>query len=65
MPARKTKLQVTYPGGGELPKDYPVLEYKDGLKFYEGDVWIRPPQTTPEIEQSLIRRGYLVEGKDG
>ena len=61
MPSRKVRLRVTYPGSGELPKDCPVLEYRDGPKFYQGDLWVRPPQTTPEIEQSLMDRGYLVE----
>lgn len=59
MPTRKSKFRVTYPGKGTLPQDCPVLEYRDGKKFYQGDTWTRPPQTTPEIEQSLIDRGYL------
>lgn len=63
MPARKSKVKlvVVYPGNGILPQDSPVLEYRDGPKFYQGDAWVCPPQTTPEIEQDLIDRGYLVE----
>ena len=57
MPRRK--LVVANPNG--TPKDFPILEYRDGPKFFEGDTWKCPQQTTPEIEQSLIRRGYLVE----
>ena len=60
---KKAKLVVANPGA--CPKDFPVLEYTDGPKFYEGDVWVRPPQTSPEIEQRLIDRGYLVEVKIG
>lgn len=63
MPPKKKKLMVANPG--ECPSDFPVLEYTDGPKFYEGDAWVRPRQTSPEIEQKLIDRGYLVEVVDG
>jgi len=59
----KKRLVVANPGN--CPKDFPVLEYADGLKFYEGDVWKRPSQTTQEVEQSLVARGYLKELSDG
>ena len=61
MPKQPVKRIVKYPGSGQLPQDAPVLEYNDGLRFYQGDVWVCPLRTTPEIEQSLIDRGYLVE----
>ena len=57
------KLVVANPN--RCPKDFPVLEYIDGPKFYEGDIWVRPPQTSLEIEQSLMDRGYLVKVTDG
>ena len=63
MPTRKTlkdrRLVVANPG--KAPEGFPILEYADGLKFYEGDVWECPERTPPEIEQKLIDRGYLVE----
>ena len=61
MPRAKRRLLVRYPGSGLLPKGFPVLEYRNGLKFYEGDVWVRPPETSPEIERTLVDRGYLRE----
>lgn len=64
-PPKLPKFRVTYPGSGILPQDCPVLEYRDGPKFYQGDIWVCPSQTPLEIEQSLINRGYLVEVSNG
>ena len=59
----KKRLIVANPGN--CPKEFPVLEYADGLKFYEGAIWKRPLRTTLEIEQKLIGKGYLVEVGNG
>ena len=64
MARRSTKRNLVVANPNGCPKDFPVLEYADGLKFYEGDTWDCPAQTTPAIEQSLMDRGYLVEVRD-
>ena len=53
------RLVVANPNA--TPKDFPILEYRDGLRFFEGDPWVRPERTSLEIEDKLIDKGYLVE----
>lgn len=57
--AKDRKLIVANPNA--IPLGTPILSYKDGPDFYEGDEFIPRIGTTEEIIQRRIQEGYLIE----
>lgn len=61
MTGRKKVRKLIVGNPTNVPAGVPVLSFRDGPDFFEGDRFIPRPETTEEIIQRRIKEGFLIE----